>query len=158
MIFENDMACEVGNGVIMANGANLAGHVILEDHVIIGGMTPIHQFSRIGCYAMVGGFSRITHDVPPYTIGAGAPYKLGGLNLVGLKRHHFPLEVRQDLSRAFKLTYRSGLHLDEALRHWVEFCSTSKRGLIGLQGVTQEPQDELEEYEELFKEEIITSS
>src|SRR3989338_1060801 len=163
--------CEVGNGVIMANGANLAGHVILEDHVIIGGMTPIHKFSRIGCYAMVGGFSRITHDVPPYTIGAGAPYKLGGLNLVGLKRHHFPLEVRQDLSRAFKLTYRSGLHLDEALRrieneieitshlrHWVEFCSTSKRGLIGLQGVTQEPQDELEEYEELFKEEIITSS
>ena len=162
--------CEVGNHVIISNGSQLAGHVVLEDHVIIGGVTPIHQFSRIGRYSMVGGFSRITHDVPPYTLGAGAPYKLGGLNLVGLKRHNFTLEERRSLSRAFKLTYRSGLHLSEALqkieselehtphiKHWIEFCRGSKRGLIGIYGTTYEPQDELEEFEELLEEEALSS-
>ncbi len=162
--------CEVGNHVIISNGCQLAGHVVLEDHVIIGGMTPIHQFSRIGCYSMVGGLSRITHDIPPYSLGAGSPYKLGGLNLVGLKRHKFPLEVRRALSRAFKLTYRSGIHLTEALqqieseieltphvKHWVQFCRTSKRGLIGLHGVSHDLQDELEEYEEPVKEEVAIS-
>jgi UDP-N-acetylglucosamine acyltransferase len=132
-------------------------------------MTPVHQFSRIGCYAMVGGFSRVTHDVPPYTIGAGVPYKLGGLNLIGLKRHGFPYEVRKDLTRAFKLVYRSGLRLSEALerihkeiepslyiKHWLQFCRASRRGLIGLQGITtqQEPLEDVAEYEELLEEEV----
>src|SRR5579885_813681 len=114
-------------------------------------MTPVHQFSRIGCYAMVGGFSRITHDVPPFTIGAGSPYKLGGLNMVGLKRHGFPYDVRKALTKAFKLTYRSGLRVSEAINlieneveksphveHWLQFCRDSKRGLIGLQGIAHE--------------------
>ncbi|NGX39643.1 MAG: Acyl-[acyl-carrier-protein]--UDP-N-acetylglucosamine O-acyltransferase [Chlamydiae bacterium] len=157
--------CELGNRVIMANNANLAGHVIVEDFAIIGGMTPIHQFCRIGRNSMVGGFSRITHDVPPYTIGAGAPYKLGGLNLVGLKRHGFPIEVRKGLTQAFRLTYRSGLRMEEALKaiesevdenphvkHWVEFCRASKRGLIGFQGVVVEPQEDFAEFEELLEE------
>lgn len=157
--------CEIGNRVIMANNANLAGHVIVEDHAIIGGMTPVHQFSRIGKYSMVGGFSRITHDVPPYTIGAGLPYKLGGLNLVGLKRHGFPLEVRRALTQAFRMTYRSGLHLKDALsrieeevelnphvKHWVEFCRASRRGLIGFQSLVVEPQEDFSEYEELLEE------
>ncbi len=138
--------CEVGNNVVMANNAALAGHVIVEDNVVIGGMTPIHQFVRVGAYSMVGGFSRITKDIPPYTIGAGAPYKLGGLNLVGLKRNQFSIELRKDLTKAFKLTYRSGLPLREALQkieeeikqgpqiiHWLNFCRNSKRGLISLQ-------------------------
>ncbi len=77
--------CTVGNHVIMSNNATLAGHVTVEDYAIIGGLTPIHQFVRIGRYAMVGGLSRVTHDIPPYTIGAGIPYKFGGLNIVGLK-------------------------------------------------------------------------
>lgn len=157
--------CEIGNRVIMANNANLAGHVIVEDYAIIGGMTPVHQFSRIGSYAMVGGFSRITHDVPPFTIGAGLPYKLGGLNLVGLKRHGFPLEIRRALTQAFRLTYRSGLHLKDALnrievevdnniyvKHWVEFCRNSRRGLIGFQSLVVEPQEDFSEYEELLEE------
>jgi UDP-N-acetylglucosamine acyltransferase len=158
--------CVIGDRVIMANNANLAGHVTVEDHAIIGGMTPVHQYSRIGCYAMVGGFSRITHDVPPYSIGAGSPYKLGGLNLVGLKRHGFPYEVRRALTKAFKLTYRSGLRLAEALdlientveknphiEHWLQFCRNSRRGIIGLQGVThQEPDEDFEEFEELLEE------
>lgn len=136
--------CVVGNRVIMSNGAQLAGHVIVEDFAIIGGMTPVHQFSRIGRYAMVGGFSRVARDVPPYTIGGGGPYKVGGLNLVGLKRHGFPLEERKSLFKAFKLTYRSGLPVAEALervkrdveqtehvKHWIQFCETTKRGLLG---------------------------
>lgn len=142
--------CEVGNRVVMSNSAMLAGHVIVEDCAIIGGMTPVHQFSRIGCYAMVGGFSRVPRDVPPYTVGGGFPYKFGGINIIGLKRHQFSLEVRNALSKAFKITYRSGLHLEEAIgqiesqiepfaeiKHWVEFCKSSKRGLLGLEGVTR---------------------
>jgi UDP-N-acetylglucosamine acyltransferase len=161
--------CELGNGVIMANGAMLAGHVIVEDYAIIGGMTPVHQFSHIGQYAMVGGFSRITHDVPPFTIGAGSPYKLGGLNLVGLKRHGFSLEVRRALAKAFKITYRSGLRLSEALdlvekeveitpqvQHWIDFCRSSKRGLIGNQGAPAAalPEEDLDELEELLEEKV----
>ncbi len=137
--------CKIGSHVIMSNNSMLAGHVTIEDYAIIGGMTPVHQFSRIGCHAMVGGLSRITSDVPPFTIGAGIPYRLGGLNLVGLKRRGFSHKTRQALTRAFKLTYRSGLSLNDALEaieeevemndelvHWVNFCRTSKRGLIGL--------------------------
>lgn len=157
--------CVIGNRVIMSNGAMLAGHVTVEDYAIIGGMTPVHQFSRIGCYAMVGGFSRIPRDVPPYTVGGGFPYKFGGINLVGLKRHRFPLAVRAALGRAFKLTYRSGLHLEEAIseigkdgeaircpevQHWIDFCRSSKRGLIGLEGISAKggAEDAEEEKEE----------
>lgn len=156
--------CELANNVIMANNAMLAGHVVVEDFAIIGGMTPVHQHVRIGKYAMVGGFSRITHDVPPFTIGAGYPYKLGGLNLVGLKRHKFPIEERKNLTKAFRLTYRSGLHLDEVLSllkkefpdcskvdKWVDFCQKSKRGIIGLAGGTQEYQQDIEEYKLLLE-------
>lgn len=150
--------CEIGNRVVMSNSAMLAGHVIVEDCAIIGGMTPVHQFSRIGCYSMVGGFSRVPRDVPPYTVGGGFPYKFGGINIIGLKRHKFPLEVRVALSKAFKITYRSGLHLEEAInqiesqlephkevKHWIDFCKNSKRGLLGLEGVTKQNQSESEE-------------
>lgn len=148
--------CIVGNRVIMSNNATLAGHVEVGDGAIIGGMTPIHQFVRIGSHAMVGGMSRVTHDIPPYTIGAGIPYKFGGLNIVGLKRRGFSLEVRKELSLAFKLLYRSNLRLAEALDaievqvkplpevlQFVEFCRTTKRGLMCLQGAQEElPQQE----------------
>lgn len=152
--------CEVGNNVIMSNCATLAGHVIVEDNAIIGGMTPVHQFSRIGTYAMVGGMSRVTHDVPPYTIGGGIPYKLGGLNLIGLKRNGVSYETRKALSSAFKLMYRSGLSLEEALiqveellpqipeiTHWINFCRNSQRGLIGSQGMTKNPLEDLDSLE-----------
>jgi UDP-N-acetylglucosamine acyltransferase len=142
--------CEVGNHVIMSNNSLLAGHVIVEDFAIIGGMTPVHQFTRIGCHAMVGGMSRVTQDVPPYTIGGGIPYCLGGINRIGLKRRKFPFEARQALARAYRLVYRSKLHLEEALEiieneipglaeinHFVKFCRETKRGLIGMQGIRQ---------------------
>lgn len=141
--------CTVGNRVILSNGVNLAGHVTIEDGAIIGGMTAIHQFARIGKNAMVGGMSRITHDVPPYTIGAGIPFKFGGLNIVGLKRSGFSIKTRKELSQAFKLVYRTNLKLDEALnqierdleplpeiKHWLQFCRESKRGLMCLSNVS----------------------
>lgn len=150
--------CEVGNHVIMSNNATLAGHVTVEDHAIIGGLTPIHQFVRVGKYAMVGGMSRVTHDIPPFTIGAGIPFKFGGLNIIGLKRHGIGLEIRKELARAFKLLYRSKLHVDEALiqiekevvqlpeiQHLIKFCRESKRGLMGL----QIPLEEALEFEEI---------
>ncbi len=156
--------CIVGNHVIMSNNATLAGHVLVEDYAIIGGMTPIHQFVRVGRYAMVGGMSRVTHDIPPYTIGAGIPFKFGGLNIVGLKRHGFPLATRRELSKAFKFLYRSQLHFEEALnriekelsslpeiKHFVGFCRQTRRGLMCLQGgedelLQIEDEDEVETF------------
>lgn len=148
--------CVVGNRVIMSNNATLAGHVIVEDYAIIGGLTPIHQFVRIGKNAMIGGMSRVTHDIPPFTIGAGIPFKFGGLNIIGLKRHGFSLDTRRELSKAFKLLYRSQLHFEEALirieqelqplaeiKHFVNFCRQSRRGLMGLHS-----EDELTQIEE----------
>ncbi|MBN4067325.1 acyl-ACP--UDP-N-acetylglucosamine O-acyltransferase [Simkania negevensis] len=140
--------CVIGDNVIMSNNATLAGHVVVEDNAIVGGMTPVHQFVRIGCYAMVGGMSRVTHDVPPYTLGGGVPYKLGGLNIIGLKRHGFSYETRRLLSRAFRILYRRGYYLEEAIqctreeleqtpeiKHWISFLENSDRGIIGMQGV-----------------------
>lgn len=140
--------CVLGKHVVMSNQATLAGHVIVEDHVNIGGIAAVHQFVHIGAYAMVGGLSRVTNDVPPYSIGAGIPYKMRGLNIVGLKRHGFTLATRAQLSKAFRLMYRSGLKPNEALtrmreeldlipevQHWIEFCENSRRGLSDLQGV-----------------------
>lgn len=161
--------CEVGERVIMANGSMLAGHVTVGKCANIGGMTPVHQFSRIGEYAMVGGFSRVSSDIPPYTIGGGSPYEFGGINIIGLKRHGFSLEIRKILSQAFRITYRSGLHLEEAIKRienelpnikeieeWLSFCKSSKRGLLGLQGITQQvveqqPQEELTDENSLFR-------
>ncbi len=157
--------CQIGNRVVMSNSAMLAGHVVVEDCAIIGGMTPIHQYSRVGCYAMVGGFSRVPRDVPPFTVGGGFPYKFGGVNIIGLKRHKFPLEVRIALSKAFKITYRSGVRLEEAIaqieqeverhpevQHWIDFCKASKRGLIGLEGVARTAQLASEGEEQYFEE------
>ena len=107
--------------------------------------------------------SRVPCDVPPYTIGAGIPFRFGGLNLIGLKRHGFTLETRLELSRAFKLMYRSNLSPEEALQqveatlkpipeilHWLEFCKKSKRGLTTVQGVM----GELECAHDLLEEEV----
>lgn len=142
--------CVIGNDVVMSNNSALAGHVIVEDFAIIGGMTPVHQFARIGRHAMVGGMSRVTNDVPPFTVGGGIPYCLGGINRIGLKRRNFPFETRRALAAAYRIVYRSRMHLDDALKrveaeveqlpevqHFVEFCRATKRGLIGMQGVHQ---------------------
>lgn len=149
--------CTVGDHVIMSNNSTLAGHVTVEPYAIIGGHTPVHQFVRIGTHAMVGGMSRITHDVPPYTLGGGIPYKFGGINVIGLKRHGFSLDKRRELRKAFQLLYRSGLPFTVALEtmkrdllplpevaHLIQFCEHSKRGLLGFQEevIKDEPEEE----------------
>lgn len=149
--------CKVGNRVIMSNGATLAGHVEVGDFAVVGGMSAVHQFARVGSYAMVGGMSRVAHDVPPFTLGAGSPYRMGGLNLVGLKRHGFNGEDRAIMAKLFRYTYRSHLKLEAALekieqefgsnsyaRMWIDFCRQSKRGLIGLAKVKEQTGDSCE--------------
>ena len=159
--------CTIGKGVIMANSALLAGHVTVEDCAILGGMVAIHQHCRIGRYAMVGGFSGLGHDLPPYFIGGRTPFKVSGLNLVGLKRHGLSFERRQILTMAFKIIYRSNLTLEEALakietgleqteeiQHLLKFCKNSKRGLAGHQSLIQEELDPMQEVEEILSQKV----
>lgn len=141
--------CKLGNNVVMSNSATLAGHVLVEDYAIIGGFAPIHQYVRVGAYSMIGGMSRVGHDIPPYTIGGGIPFRIGGLNVVGLKRHGFSLKTRNVLSKVFKIFYRSDLRFNEALekvrseveaipevKRWLDFCHNSNRGIMGFQALT----------------------
>ena len=107
--------CIVGNNVTMSNVATLAGHVVVEDRVIIGGLAAVHQFCRIGRNAMAGGMSRISQDIPPFMLVAGDPAFVAGLNSVGLARAGMPLEIRTQLKKAFRILYRSGLSLEEAV-------------------------------------------
>ncbi|MFH0810941.1 MAG: acyl-ACP--UDP-N-acetylglucosamine O-acyltransferase [Pseudomonadota bacterium] len=134
--------CRIGNGVIMSNAASLAGHVVVEDRAIIGGLVGIHQFVRVGTHAFVGGNSAVSKDVPPYTLCAGNPQKLHGLNLVGLKRAGFGAETLRALKEAYQIVVRGPLLLGEALirveadvaplpevRRFVDFIRASMRGI-----------------------------
>ena len=106
--------CHVGNGVIISNATQLAGHVTVEDHAIISGLVAVHQFTMIGRYSFVGGCSRVNKDVPPYVKAVGNPIKLYGLNSVGLERNGFPDDVRRELKRAYRLFFKSELNLSQA--------------------------------------------
>ena len=107
--------CHIGDRVILANGVQLAGHVTIDTCATISGLTPVHQFVKIGAYAFVGGMSRVTKDVPPYTKAVGSPMKLYGLNAVGLQRHGFSPETVSELKKAYRLFFRSGLNISQAL-------------------------------------------
>jgi UDP-N-acetylglucosamine acyltransferase len=107
--------CHVGDGVILANGVQLAGHVAVEDRAIISGLTAVHQFTRIGRYAFVGGMTRVSQDVPPYLKAVGNPMKMYGLNSVGLRRNNFDEAVLRELKRAYRLLFRSELNVTQAL-------------------------------------------
>ena len=107
--------CHIGERVILANGVQLAGHVTIDQGVTLSGLTAIHQFVKIGAYAFVGGMSRVTKDVPPYTKAVGNPMKLYGLNTVGLQRHGFSPEAVAELKKAYRLFFRSGLNISQAL-------------------------------------------
>jgi UDP-N-acetylglucosamine acyltransferase len=107
--------CRVGNRVILSNGANLAGHVQVDDFAILSGLCAVHQFSRIGAHAMVAGGAMVNQDVAPYTIAQGDRARTVGINLVGLQRRGFSEEAIRAIKRAYKLVFRSGLRLEEAL-------------------------------------------
>ena len=107
--------CKIGNYVILANAATLAGHVRIDDHAVIGGLVAIHQFIRIGTHAFIGGKSGLRMDMPPYMLAFGAPAKLYGPNLVGLKRNGFSAEAIQALKKCYRILFRSGLAMEEAI-------------------------------------------
>lgn len=102
--------CQVGNHVIMANGATLGGHVHIEDYAIIGGLSAIHQFVRIGAHAIIGGMSGVEHDVIPYGHVKGERARLSGLNLVGLKRRGFSSATIQALRGAYQELFEASSH------------------------------------------------
>jgi UDP-N-acetylglucosamine acyltransferase len=106
--------CHIGDGVILVNSVQLAGHVTVGDKAIIAGQSAAHQFVKIGQYSFIGGCSRISQDVPPYIKAVGNPIKLYGLNSVGLQRNNFPEEVVRELKRAYRLFFRSELNVSQA--------------------------------------------
>ena len=135
--------CLVGNNTIFANNATLAGHVVIDDFVILGGFTGVHQFCRVGRHSLTAISSVVVQDVPPYLIVAGNTAKPGGLNRQGLKRHGFSQEVINDLRKAYKTIYRDGLLLKDALdklesltaesievSEFVRFSQASTRGIV----------------------------
>lgn len=107
--------CIVGNHVIMSNAASLAGHVEVGDHVILGGFSMVHQFVRVGDHAFSGMGSHIARDVPPFVICSGHPAHPHGINAEGLKRRGFTPERLRAIRRHYKLLYKSGLRLADAL-------------------------------------------
>jgi UDP-N-acetylglucosamine acyltransferase len=134
--------CHVGEGVVLANMVQLAGHVTVEDRVILSGVTAVHQFTRIGRNAIVGGCSRVSKDVPPFVKAVGNPMKLYGLNSVGLRRNGFSPDTILELKRAYRLLFRSELNLAQAIervtaeveqipevKQLVQFVESSQRGV-----------------------------
>jgi len=107
--------CRLGNQVILSNSVNMGGHVTIGDWAIVGGLTPIHQFVRIGQHAFVGGASRVSKDIPPFVKAAGSPLEMYGLNSVGLQRRGFPEDVRRELKRAYRLFFASTYNTSQAL-------------------------------------------
>ncbi len=135
--------CCIKDEVILANCVTLGGHIVVEERAIIGGITPVHQFVRIGAMAIVGGGSRIPKDVVPYCLAAGNPAHVHGLNRVGLKRRNYPYRVKRKLKDAYRLIFRSGLNTSHAVeeiekkpeldipqvRQMVAFIKSSERGI-----------------------------
>lgn len=107
--------CQIGNNVIIANGGGIAGHVVIEDRAIISGMSGVHQFVKIGRNAMIGGASKVVQDVPPFVIADGRPARVCGLNSVGIARAGMSEEVRRNLKKAYRILYRSGMKLSDAI-------------------------------------------
>ena len=107
--------CRVGNGCVITNGVQLGGHVQVGDRVNIGGLVGIHQFCRVGTLAMVGAYSYVNKDIPPYMLAAGFPCRVRGLNSVGLRRAGVGESVQSVLRRAYRMIYRGGLNRTQAL-------------------------------------------
>ena len=106
--------CQIGNNVIFANSTQLAGHVIIDDFVILGGFTGVHQFCQIGAHVMTAVGTVLLHDIPPYVKVSGSPAAPHGINSEGLKRRGFSSEALLGIKRAYKTLYRSELTLKEA--------------------------------------------
>lgn len=132
----------LGNHVIMSNVATLAGHVVVEDYAIVGGLAAVHQFCRIGKMSIIGGCSKVVQDVPPFMLADGNPAQTRTINKVGMERNGLSSEAQNALKQAYKLLFREGLTVSNALarietelpalpeiQHLVRFARTSERGL-----------------------------
>ena len=132
----------LGNHIIMSNVGTLAGHVTVEDHAVIGGLVAIHQFCRVGKMSMIGGCSKVVQDVPPYMLADGNPAQTRTVNKVGLERRGVSEEAQVALKQAYKILFRDGLTISNALvkidselpkspemEHLLQFARTSQRGL-----------------------------
>lgn len=135
--------CFIGNHVILANNAALAGHITIEDRAIVGGLVGIHQFVRVGTFAIIGGCSRVIQDIPPYAVCVGYPAIVYGVNSEGLRRAGISSDTRTKLHRAFRALFHSQLSMRHAVeevakdgaahcpevQHLLEFIRHSKRGV-----------------------------
>jgi len=135
--------CHVGNQCVLANNATLGGHVQLGDWVIMGGLSGVHQFCKVGPHAFIANNAAVTRDVPPYVMAVGQPAAAHSINSEGLKRRGYTPEQIRNLRNAFRLLYRSGLKLDDAtaqlaalaqeqpeVRLIVEFLPQSTRSIV----------------------------
>jgi UDP-N-acetylglucosamine acyltransferase len=134
--------CKIDNHVILANAATLAGHIVIEDYAIVGGLVGVHQFVRLGCHSIIGGGSGVNKDVPPYMTANGQRAKLYGLNTTGLQRHNFSEEALTNLKKAYRIIFRSSLTIEKAsdqlahevknspeVKHLIRFIESSERGI-----------------------------
>ena len=135
--------CVVGNATTFSNNAQLAGHVVIEDHAVLGGFVGVHQFCRVGAHAFIAAGSIVLQDVPPYVTAAGYPAKPRGTNNEGLRRRGFTPDDLTAIKRAYKTLYRSSLTLEDArtqiaadakaaavLAPLAAFLATAGRGII----------------------------
>ncbi|HEY1718720.1 MAG TPA: acyl-ACP--UDP-N-acetylglucosamine O-acyltransferase [Verrucomicrobiae bacterium] len=134
--------CALGDNIIMSNVATLAGHVTVEDFAVIGGLAAIHQFCRIGKLAMIGGCSKVVQDVPPFMIADGNPAETRTVNKIGIERNGVSDEAQKALKQAYKILFREGLSISNALvkikkklpplpeiLHLIQFVRSSERGI-----------------------------
>lgn len=137
--------CVVGNHCVMSNGTMLAGHVTVEDHVVIGGYGGVHQFCRIGAYAMLSATAKLVQDLPPFFIADGTPAVARAFNKIGLERNGHTPEQLERIKQIFRIFYRDGLNRTQALEKLaahrdagtdefarvIAFAAKSERGIIG---------------------------
>lgn len=134
--------CRVGEGVILSNGVQLAGHVTIEDRANLSGLVAVHQFVTIGKLAFIGGCSRVSQDIPPFVMAVGNPVELFGLNSVGLERAGFPEATVAALKRLYRLLFNSSLNFSQAIerarlevpalpevQQFIDFVARSERGV-----------------------------
>ncbi len=135
--------CVIGNDVIFSNNGTMAGHVVVEDHVVVGGLSAAHQFCRIGTFSMIGGCSKVVKDVPPYSLVDGNPAQLCGINQVGLERYGLGEERIKQLRLVYRILMDSSLNTTQAIekiteitplspevQRLLQFIQESKRGII----------------------------
>lgn len=135
--------CKIGNNVVIVNYAGLSGHIEIDDFAFVSGLTAIHQNVRIGAHSMIGGGSKITMDVAPFMMAADYPARIIGINKVGLKRRGFTKERIDAIETLYKIFFKSGLQLKEAIlkieselsciedvKYFIEFVKNSRRGIL----------------------------